>query len=328
MKMRKILWPKAFVLLVILCLGVELSSCSREASSTENAAIDYDYQVYVRNAGDDTLTTCGYNCVTSSEDPTGLVRELYEAMKLVPNENQTSVIPSNVFISDLSLNGAKVLTIYFPNSYYEMENVDEILFRAAVVKTMVQVEGIEYVSFYVDGAPLKSSSGAYYGIMNSAYFVSDVEDSMENLSWVELTLYYSDPTGSTLIGEKSKLAYSESISIEQVVVEQLLAGPTTSSCIASLPSGVSVISVSTKDSVCYVNFDSSFLTVIADCTAQVTIYSIVNSLCELSNVKKVQIQVNGSSDYLYRETYFLMDSFEDDPTLVEDKVEAETETSS
>lgn len=49
----------------------------------------------------------------------------------------------------------------------------------------------------------------------------------------------------------------------------------------------------TKDGICYVNLDESFLTVEGNVSTDVSVYSIVNSLVELSTVNKVQILVNG-----------------------------------
>lgn len=310
-------------ILLILVLVTGLAGCNYSDDVEENG----DYNLYYAIAGTDKLTTIPYVLPDEMKDLAGveLVTYLYDQMKTVEDENLKSVVPSNVFLSECSINNTRVMTMRFPESYKEMDNVSEILFRAAVVNTMIQVEGIDYIVFYVENQPLRSDAGVSYGLMNSSTFVSDVEDAMENLGWVDITLYFSDADGNDLIGEKMKLAYSANISIEQVIVEQLISGPITSNCIASVPNTVDVISVSTKDGVCYVNMDSNFLNSIADCTAQVTIYSIVNSLCELSKVKKVQIQVNGSSDYVYREEYSLSEAYEKNMNLVTDRVEVETQ---
>ena len=54
-----------------------------------------------------------------------------------------------------------------------------------------------------------------------------------------------------------------------------------------------IINILTKDGICYVNLDSSFLTVVNNVSTEVAVYSIVNSLVELDNINKVQILVNG-----------------------------------
>ena len=54
-----------------------------------------------------------------------------------------------------------------------------------------------------------------------------------------------------------------------------------------------VINITTKDGICYVNLDENFLTVPENVSMEAEVYSIVNSLVELSNINKVQIMVNG-----------------------------------
>jgi len=52
-------------------------------------------------------------------------------------------------------------------------------------------------------------------------------------------------------------------------------------------------------------------------TADVTIYSIVNSLVELSNVNKVQISINGDTSTTYREKFAFSTVYERNLDLVE-----------
>lgn len=56
-----------------------------------------------------------------------------------------------------------------------------------------------------------------------------------------------------------------------------------------------------KDGICYVNFDSTFLTGAYDVLPEVTIYSIVNSLIEGTEAQQVQITINGETDEKYME---------------------------
>nr|MCR5546012.1 GerMN domain-containing protein [Lachnospiraceae bacterium] len=51
-----------------------------------------------------------------------------------------------------------------------------------------------------------------------------------------------------------------------------------------------------NEGTCYVTLDSSFLSLPEGVSRDVAIYSIVNSLCELDTVSKVQIIVNKESD--------------------------------
>ena len=57
------------------------------------------------------------------------------------------------------------------------------------------------------------------------------------------------------------------------------------------------------------NLDSTFLEGAGNVSAQVSIYSIVNSLAELSTVHKVQFLVNGEGNVMFREVMDLEQEF-------------------
>ena len=57
-------------------------------------------------------------------------------------------------------------------------------------------------------------------------------------------------------------------------------------------------------------FDSTFLNVKPELNEYIPIYSIVNSLCELTTVTKVRILVNGSQDVMFRDVVSLNAAFE------------------
>ena len=79
------------------------------------------------------------------------------------------------------------------------------------------------------------------------------------------------------------------------MVEELIAGPSgqKEGLYPVINSESKFINILTKDGICYVNLDSSFLTVVNNVSTEVAVYSIVNSLVELDNINKVQILVNG-----------------------------------
>ena len=196
-----------------------------------------------------------------------------------------------------------------------MSNVDEILFRMAVVKTMAQLDSVSNIIFYVNGQPLTNSNGTPIGMMSASSFITDSQDSMD-VHWFKMDLYFSDAKGEKLVKETTDIAYSAESEIERVIMEHLINGPEDVNNKKTLPTTLKVISASTKDGVCYVNLDSTFLSSLADVSAQVTFYSIVNSLCELPSVKRVQILVNGSADHTFRETFHLSETYERNLDLI------------
>ena len=99
--------------------------------------------------------------------------------------------------------------------------------------------------------------------------------------------------------------YSSNMSVEKLVVEQLIKGPITKEAYPAIPPETKIVSVSTKDGICYVNLDKGFLEQGYDVLEVIPVYSIVNSLAELPNVNKVQLSVNGDTSITYRESFSL-----------------------
>jgi len=71
-----------------------------------------------------------------------------------------------------------------------------------------------------------------------------------------------------------------------------------------IPKGTVLNKVTTRDGVCFVDFNEKFMEKRAGITAEVAIYSVVNSLTELSNVYKVQFLINGETKKTYQNLDF------------------------
>ena len=64
------------------------------------------------------------------------------------------------------------------------------------------------------------------------------------------------------------------------------------------------------DGVCYVSLDENFKNQDYQVNEAVVIYSIVDSLTELSTISKVQISVNGDTRGTYRDNFKLSDMYD------------------
>ena len=65
------------------------------------------------------------------------------------------------------------------------------------------------------------------------------------------------------------------------------------------------------------DFDSVLTDEILPVSPAVTVYSIVNSLCELSNVNKVQISVKSSTNIIFRDAIDLSQPLERSLDIIE-----------
>ena len=126
----------------------------------------------------------------------------------------------------------------------------------------------------------------------------------------ELTLYFTDANGTLLYPEKRSVMHNVNTSVERVIIEELISGPEQPGLMPTLNSDIKILNVSVNENVCYVNFDAAFLNNSLEVKELIPIYSIVNSLCAISNVNKVQLTVNGSSDVMFRDVISLNTQFE------------------
>ncbi len=306
-------------IIIIICICV-LCGCNKQDESYDDF-FKSGYVVYTANNEGTGLDSQHYDI--DYNDVNDIVNKLYKLVSKSTDDGVSGIYAELSRRPEFSIED-RVLYVDLPENYNNMNNVNQVLLRASIVKTMVQVEGIDYVAFYVNNQPLTQYAGSGSNgntvlgatLLDSTSFVDSVMNAMDVVERLETTLYYSDESGQYLTGEKDYIAYNKNSSIEQVIIEQLIDGPEHSECKSALPKDLKVLSVSTKDGICYVNFDSSFMNDIADVTAQVTIYSVVNSLCELDGVKKVQFLVNGSQEGSYREQYSLSATYERDLDLV------------
>ena len=113
-----------------------------------------------------------------------------------------------------------------------------------------------------------------------------------------------------MVQEVREVHYSSNISMEKLVMEYLLEGPESDNAQSAIPEKTKLVSVSVLDGVCYVNLDESFMNQNYSIEEPVVIYSIVNSLSEISTISKVQISVNGDTSGVYRDSFPLDELYE------------------
>jgi len=232
-----------------------------------------------------------------------------------------------VELINYSLDGA-MLTIWLDVDYYKMNQVEKVLCCAAVVRTMTQLEGVDCVSFYVGDSQLVDAQGNLVGALYADSFVENPGATINSISETNLTLYFANKQGNALIAETRNVHYSSNMSIEKVIIEQLLDGPDTEGLKLAIPLGTKLISVSTVEGTCYVNLDANFRNQDYSVMEPIVIYSIVNSLSEMSTINQVQISVNGDNSGVYRNSYKLSDVYVRDldyVTTLEEEVQDSSE---
>ena len=293
------------LLLVLLAACVLLAGCRKQETPLQEG--ETEYQIYYMNQSVTKLIPHSYR--TKTTDTEGLVGELMESMLHVPADLEAQAVLSDKVVYQGCRRDDNVLYLFFDNNYTSMNACQEILCRAALARTLTQVPGIEYISIYSGDQPLLDKNGMPTGLISAADFVDSITD-VNAYERTELTLYFTNADGTMLFPEKRSVMHNVNTSVERVIIEELISGPKQPGLMPTLNSDIKILNVSVNENVCYVNFDAAFLNNSLEVKDYIPIYSIVNSLSELSNVNRVQITVSGSQEVTFRENISLNTLFE------------------
>lgn len=300
-----------FVLLLLLLFTV-ICACGRQ----DNPDQGHTYKVYYENNDETGIYPQEYE--TETTDKEALLLELLEQLGTVSGKLEYKAPLSGDFnLLDYNIVEDQ-LTLIFDENYKWQPVTTEVLVRAAIVRTLTQIEGIQYVIFQIKSEPLTDASGTVIGIMNADMFIDNAGNEINTYEKVKLTLYFANEDGDGLKAVNRSVVYNSNIAMERLVVEQLIAGPNEEEkAFPTINPDTKIVSVNVKDGICYVNLDSAFLTQIYNVTSEVAVYSLINSLVELSNVNKVQISINGDTNVNYKENISFSTVFERNLELVE-----------
>lgn len=276
-----------FICMCILCLTVLLGCEKQSQGDSED-----NMSLYYLNESKTALKTVSYKL--KSENTDDKINEIMSAMR-EERKDVRSAVPDEVYAISYELSG-QVLSLNFDTAYLGLDSITEIFARAVIVLTFTQMEEISYVSFYVNNNPVKDANGDAVVMMSSADFIDKVGNTVNNYENTTVTLYFANYSGNKLRTEIRTGMYDSSQSLERYIVEQLIKGPAEKDDYRTIPQDTGIRSISTNNGVCYIDFESNFLSGASSVKDEIMIYSIVNSLTELSHINKVQISVNGDID--------------------------------
>lgn len=303
---------RALVLMLLTGILLLMAGCRIKEQQQEE---DTGYQIYYINKEETAVVTESYE--PEAQTTEDLIDELLQQLKTNPTDTEEkSAIPKNVSVSSWEIENGQ-LSLHFGSGYQEMNRLYEILCRSAVVRTLCQIPEVESVTFLIGDNPLMNLDETPVGQMTADSFVENTGDEINTYTDTTLKLYFANKAGDKLVEEQVDVRYSSNMSVEKLVVEQLIRGPITKDVYPTIPPETKVLSVSVKDGICYVNLNDGFLEQGYDLTEAVPIYSIVNSLTEIPGISKVQILVNGETNRVYRESIRFDTVFERNLDLVE-----------
>lgn len=297
--MKKRLLMLSFAIVILLAWMMIGTACSKETGEVTGESDGF--KIFYLSPERNEIIAKEYEL--QSKTPEQMVDECIAQLKKTPDKsNYTAPIATNISIKDYAVTNGK-MDINFGEGYLTLSTVEEVLVRAAIVKTLVQIPGIEYITFNVEGAPLRDAKNNVVGVMSKDSFVNNLGAQINTIENYEITLYYATTDGSALKAVTRSVYASTGMSMEKLVLTYLMQEPEEEDLQCVIPEGTKIISVATLDGVCLVSFDDTFLRYNYKVSEEVAFYSIINTLCEINGVNKVQISVNGNTTYSFRDKY-------------------------
>lgn len=289
----KYMWKAVFS---ILFAAVCVSGCKEEEKELKPGE---PYVCYVDLSGSSLVRKAYAADGKTTEEQIDQVLETMQNPE--ENEDYKSAFPKGIEVESAALDGKNV-DLAFGKAYKELKKQEEVLLRAAAVQSLAQLEGVDYVRFIVDGKPLMNVGENGSAYMSADDFVQNIGPALNSYQKTELQLYFAAKDKDGLEKETVRVRYNSNMSVEKLIIDQLLKGPQSGEGIDTLPPETDLLSVSVRDGICYVNFDEGFLKQGYDIAPQLVIDSLVHSLTEGGNATQVQISVNGESDVMFQET--------------------------
>lgn len=288
--MKKLLSTVTALLLVISLL----SGCSVESQTEKAESVSNQYYLYYINKDETKVVKVQY--YPEQESAEFMIQDFMGILNSQESngENQ-ALLPSGVQLVTYRLNES-LLELEFNSDYSNISRTREILVRAGVARTFLQIPGVTGVKIFIGSQELTDSKGQAVGVIDSNTFVEMWGSDKDAYRYDTFTLYFTDKSGEHLVAEQRNVYYKRILPRERVILEQLAKGPMVKGHYPTIPQDTDILGVEVSDNICYVNFSSAFSDSGVDIPVNTMIYSVVNSLLDTSSADKVQISIEGNTE--------------------------------
>ncbi len=184
------------------------------------------------------------------------------------------------------------LLVDFSKDFLTDDASRNLLATYAVVKSLCRVDTIHAVKVTVDGNDIIAPDNTPID------YLSDKDINLESDTHTSenkvLHLYFAT-SDLRLFPEYRTVKLSDTVTLEQYIVSELIKGPTDEGLSPTLTADTKVLSAESADGTAYINMSQSFLDKNQGTPdkEQRAVYSIVNSVCDVANVNDVQILIEG-----------------------------------
>ena len=214
-----------------------------------------------------------------------------------------NAIPDRTILNGVNIK-EKVAIVDFSKEFATANDVAGVVERLSVVNTLTGITGIEKVRIHIDGGELIGPSGMPLGNMSPAKLDENGAPMPGEIKTI--TLYFGDSNAEKVIAEKREVELSKGEQLERIIFLELMKGPQTDGLHGTVPKGTKLLSVRTSNGLCTLDLSKEFVDNSPGGTAgeSMTLNSVVDSMTELSYIKKVQFLIDGQKREIYTHAIF------------------------
>lgn len=286
--------------LFLTCLLVLCSMCAGLCGCAGKTTEEKTIRVFYLNT--DKTGLVPRQQALKAESLYGQVGEILDLLAASPADELMTAPISGFECGDCSIE-KNTIVLELSGGYRKLDKITEKLTRAAIVNTLCELEDIRRVTIRVNGALIVDEHGNKSENMIADQFIYNAGSEMLNFERAEIHLYFASQDGKKLVETYRTVVFNGNIPMERLVVEQVIAGPNGDFNFPTVNGETKLVNIVTRDNICTVTLDKTFLTNPHPVDPEVAIYSIVNSLTELPSIRQVQIFIEGEENPVFMNTY-------------------------
>lgn len=280
---------KKRMICALLMLVLLLTGCVKSQEEKWELRLFYPAPEY--EAGGDVLHSQAVDW--SQQEGKEAAEQVKQVVSLLLNKDGSmdfpSPLPQGTELLRCSVSGG-IATLDFSAAYRRLSGFDLTVANYCITLSASQIPSVRWIQLLVEGQPLPTRESEY--LTTGDVLLTSSEDVVKT---VPVTLYFPDAEG-VLQPERRELLIYEGENRPLRVTEALLEGSQEEALQKLLPEGVEVAGAWMDGDICCLNF--SFASYRKLCEAEVdqalVVCGLVQSLCSLSEVQRVQFLVDGA----------------------------------
>lgn len=273
----------AIFLLIALTAG--LFGCqTRELRSPTNF---YYSRIDPRFAGTDGIIAPEVRELAGMEKDFDAILELY--FRGPQSRDLENLIPQSCPVPQWERSGDN-LHLHFTQELADLSGVELTLASACLARTFLELTGCDTLVLTAEGRRLNGETSMVLTLDS----LSLRDDSMDRL-WGEHTVYYTDHTRRYLIGQSFSSDLTNPEELPGLLLEQMLQPPEGTELRSLIPAGTQIRSIRLADGLCSIDLSQKFVSnrFYSHTGQLLTLAGIVNTLCNISSIDRVEFYVEG-----------------------------------